>query len=270
MERTRIWDIPVRLFHWLLAGSFIGAFVIANVVGDDGAAFPIHMLLGGVMVFIVALRIVWGFVGSRWARFHSFPARPSELLDYARGIVAGEDNRYAGHNPGSGIAAFVMFALVFGLAGTGVMMSRGEVFEEIHEVLAWAMVAVVAVHVAGIALHTIRHRENIALSMVDGKKQAPSGAAIRSARPVAGLLFLVLTGFWTAGLIDGYDRQASQITLPVTGHTIQLGEADEHDDKALNGFGRYVHRAEHLVAERWRSVWAHAVPLTVLWPDSPD
>lgn len=235
MKRVLIWDLPTRLFHWLLAGSFLGAFAIANVVDDESALFSVHMLLGGVMVFMVLLRIIWGVVGSRWSRFSSFAKRPGELLAYLKGVVTGTDRRYTGHNPGSSIAALTMFALIGGLAATGVLMSRGEVFEELHEVFAWSMVAVVGVHVAGIVWHTIRHRENIALSMVDGRKQADPSGAIRSTRPVAGLLFLVLTGFWTAGLVNGYDASRQQITIPLTGTTLTVGEGDEdgesgHDD----------------------------------------
>lgn len=65
MKRILVWDLPTRLFHWLLAASFIAAFTIANVVDDDSATFVVHMLLGAVMSAMVVQRVLWGVVGSR-------------------------------------------------------------------------------------------------------------------------------------------------------------------------------------------------------------
>jgi len=239
MRRTLVWDLPVRLFHWALAGSFVGAFAIAHLVDDESAAFAVHMLLGGVMAFMVLLRAVWGVVGTRWARFRSFVVRPRELLAYLRGALAGGGRRYTGHNPGSSIAALLMFAIVLGLAATGVMMGNGggEAVEEVHELLAWAMVAVIGAHVAGIAWHTLRHRENIALSMVDGRKEAEPSGAIRSARPGAALAFVALTALWTAGLVGGYDGASGRLTLPLTGQTLNVGEGEEHEGEGRGAYG---------------------------------
>lgn len=231
MKRILVWDLPVRLFHWILVGSFVSAFVIANVADDESPVFAIHMLMGGVAAFGVVLRVVWGFAGTRWARFSAFAASPRELFAYLRGTVRGGEKRYTGHNPGSGVAALVMFALILGLAATGVLMGGGGgAFEEVHEVLAWSMVAVVGAHLAGIAWYTFRHRENIARSMVDGRKAADPSGAIPTARPVVGLVFLLLTGLWAAGLVRGYDSASGRLTLPLTGQTLQVGEGAAHGE----------------------------------------
>lgn len=231
MKRILVWDLPVRLFHWTLAGSFAAAFALANLADDESGAFALHMLLGGVLGFMVLLRIAWGFAGSRWARFSAFVVSPKALFAYLRGALAGGGRRYTGHNPGTSLAALLMFALILGLGVTGVLMGNGggEVFEEIHEVLAWAMVAVIVVHVAGVAWHTLRHRENIAMSMVDGRKEAAPAGAIASARPVAALAFVVLTALWTAGLVGGYDAARGEVTLPLLGQTLRVGEGEEHE-----------------------------------------
>ena len=227
MDRILTWDIPTRLFHWLFAGSFVGAFVIAEVAGDDSAAFPLHMLLGGVLALLVVLRVVWGLVGSRWARFGSFAFGPGAVLDYLRGALTGTAPRYAGHNPGTAWAVGAMLAIGLGLAVTGAMMGTGgEVFEELHELLAWSMVAVVVGHLAGLALHTVRHRENIGLSMVTGRKLGAPADAIPRAHAFAGLALLGLTGAWAYGLVDGYDAATGSVTLPVIGTTLQLGESE--------------------------------------------
>lgn len=245
MKHILVWDIPIRLFHWILAGSFVVAFAIPNLFDDESAVFAVHMLLGGVMAFMVLLRIVWGFVGTRWARFTSFVANPKELVAYLGEAFAGRGKRYTGHNPGSSLAALLMFVFILGLAGTGIMMGNGggEVFKELHEILAWSMVAVIGAHIVGIVAHTIRHRENIAMSMVDGRKEAAPSSAIPSASPVVGLVFLVLTGLWATSLISGYDAATGEVTLPLIGQTLQVGEGEGHDE---SGYDREEHdREEH-------------------------
>lgn len=244
MKRILVWDLPVRLFHWLLAASFVGAFAAANLADDESTVFALHMLLGGVMAFMVVLRIVWGFIGSRWVRFSTFVTNPKELVDYVSGALTGSGRRYTGHNPGSSLAALLMFALILGLAGTGVWMGNGggRAFEEIHELLAWAMVVVVGAHLVGIAWHTLRHREYIAVSMIDGRKEAEPAGAIPSARPVAALLFVLLVGLWAAGLVRGYDAARGRVTLPLIGQTLQVGEGAEHEGR---GYGAREGYREH-------------------------
>lgn len=228
MKRVLVWDLPTRLFHWAFAGGFLAAFAIAELTDDDGGLFPMHMLVGLVLVFMVLLRAIWGLVGSRWARFGAFPTRPAELFRYLRDAIVGGARRYAGHNPGSAWAALGMLALVVGLGVTGLAMGRGnEAAEELHEVFAWGTVALVVAHLAGIALHTIRHKEVVAFSMVDGRKEAEPAAAIPSARPVAGVAFLALTGAWAGAVFSNYDAATGEVAL--LGTTLQLGEAEEHE-----------------------------------------
>lgn len=239
MKRILVWDLPVRVFHWLLAGSFVGAFLIANVVDDESSLFAVHMWLGGIMVAMVLMRLIWGLLGTRYARFRSFAqAGPRALWGYVRGTLKGEGEgeRHVGHNPGSSLAAYLIFALVLGLGITGAFMSSGgEAFEEVHEVLAWLLLGTVVVHVAGIVWHTVRHRENIARSMVDGRKVGDSEAAIPSARPVVALVFLAVTGLWAGGLYAGYDGATNTVRLPLIGQSLQLGEDEEHEEHEYGG-----------------------------------
>lgn len=232
MQRILVWDIPTRLFHWLLAGAFVGAFGIATLLGDDSGLFPVHMLLGGVMAFMVVLRVIWGFVGSRWARFATFAFGPAAVARYLKDSTGGETRRYAGHNPGASWAIFAMLALSLGLAATGLLMSTGgELVEELHEILAWSMVAVVGVHLAGIAVHTLRHRENIAASIVTGRKLGAPTDAIQGAHALVGVVFLGLTGAWGYGLVRNYDAATNQVRLPVTGQVISLGEGEGGEEE---------------------------------------
>ncbi|MBK7777844.1 MAG: cytochrome b/b6 domain-containing protein [Sandaracinaceae bacterium] len=100
MKRILVWDLPTRLFHWLLAGSFVAAFAIANVVDDDSSTFVVHMLLGAVMGLLVVLRVVWGFIGSRYARFGSFAFGPSDVIAYVKGHRQRGGKTLPGAQPG--------------------------------------------------------------------------------------------------------------------------------------------------------------------------
>jgi cytochrome b len=208
-----------------LAVGFLTAFGIAQFGGDDSSLFPFHGLLGLVLGFMWLLRIIWGFVGTKHARFESFAYRPGEVLRYLKDALIGRARRYAGHNPGSSAAALAMFVLLPGIVATGLLMGSGmEWVEDLHQLLAYAMIAVVLVHILGLALHTSRHRENIALSMVNGLQAGDPRDAIRSARPLVGVAFLLLTGLWAGGLYRNYDPGTGQTVLPVVGSTVQLTE----------------------------------------------
>lgn len=241
MHRVPIWDLPTRLFHWLLAGGFIAAAIISLALGEDGPLFPYHAIIGLAMAFMVLLRIIWGVVGTRYARFGSFIFGPGALIEYLRSsIVGGGGKRYTGHNPASAFAIFAILALMLAMAVTGFMMGRGnDGIKDVHEVLAWVTVGVVAVHVLGVALHTLRHRENITRSMIDGQKHAEPSAAITSARPMVAVAFLVVVGAWTLGLIRNYNPATQSTTLPLAGTALQLGE---NENEERSGEGR---REEH-------------------------
>lgn len=227
--RQRVWDLPTRLFHWMLAGSFLSAFTIALALGERSPVFPIHALLGLVAVLLVGFRLVWGLVGSRWSRFGAFAW--GGLFGYLREAVAGAPDRWVGHNPATSWLAVVMFACVVGLGATGIAMGRGyDQAREAHELLAWTLVGAAAFHVAGIVLHTIRHRDAIALGMVDGRKEvAGTGAAIPSSRPLAGFALLALVGAWAFALARGLDPASHRLTVPGVG-TLEIGEAGGDDD----------------------------------------
>lgn len=119
MRGTLIWDLPTRLFHWLFAAGFIAAAVIALGLGDDSPLFPYHGIIGLMLGLMVGLRLVWGIVGSRHARFRSLAHGPRAVGGYMLGVVTGRGVRHPGHNPASAYAALAMFAIMVGLAVTG-------------------------------------------------------------------------------------------------------------------------------------------------------
>lgn len=227
MARQLVWDVPTRLFHWLFAAGFTAAAVVAFLVGDDSPLFPYHAVIGLVLALLVSLRVVWGLVGSRYARFSSFAYGPQAVVGYMYDMLQRGTRRYVGHNPGSAYAIFAMLALMGGIAVTGIMLGRGdETVKEIHEVLAYAMVAVVIAHVLGVALHMVRHRDNIVASMVHGRKAADPAAAIPSSHPTAAVVLLIVIGAWSIGLVRNLDPATQTTTLPIIGTVLQLGEAE--------------------------------------------
>lgn len=243
-RRILVWDLPTRLFHWLLAAGVLGAFAIGKLVEDEQPTFAWHMLLGATAAFLVVLRIIWGLVGSRYARFGSFTFGPRAILDYFRSLLSKDARSFVGHNPGSSVAIFAMLLLTVGAAVTGALMgSGGEALEELHEVFANALIIVAGAHVAGVLLHTLRHRENLTGSMIAGTKVGDEADAIHSSHPLVGLGFVALTALWAVGLANGYDAQAGTVRLPVLGTTLTIGEGGEGEGTGERE--RHERRGEH-------------------------
>lgn len=234
MRSALVYDIPTRIFHWMFSGLFLMSFIIAKTVDDEAVAFSYHMLAGLLLGGLVLWRLVWGVVGSRHARFSGFQLNPFDLKDYMWGILSGSRKRWAGHNPASSWAAITMFLLALGLAATGYLMATGnkEAFEDIHEFMANAFIVVVALHVAGVIFHSVRHQDGIAFSMIDGKKEPVlEGGDIPSARGFAAVLLLALVVSGSIYLVRSFDPQ--QRTIHLLGQTLQMGDpkqAAETDD----------------------------------------
>ena len=115
--------------------------------------------------------------------------------------------QYVGHNPGSSYGIFAMLILLGMAVVTGLMMSGGnEAAEELHAASSYALVAVVAVHLIGVVWYSVRHRENITLSMITGTKAGEPDDAIPSSRPIAALVFVAVVGIVTVGLFQNFDR----------------------------------------------------------------
>lgn len=232
MKRELVYDLPTRIFHWMFAGLFLTAFVIAKTVDDESGVFSYHMLAGLVLSFLVIFRIVYGIWGTKHARFSGFALNPKELFSYFKGILSGSKTKWAGHNPASSWAAILMITLAAGLGLTGYLMTSGpekEIFEDVHELLANGLIVVAVLHIAGIVLHTLRHKEAIGLSMIDGKKSdIATGDMISSSRAKLAILLVGLLAAFSFYLNHNYDANAG--TLQLLGTTLQLGEKDHRDN----------------------------------------
>ena len=168
--RVFVWDLPVRAFHWALVASFAGAYWLS----ESERLRNIHVNLGYVVLGLVAFRLVWGFIGTPYARFRSFLFTPRDVLDYLRGLFTGTGKRYLGHNPAGSFAIWAILGLAALTGMTGYATYNelgGDVVEEVHEVLANSWLWVVGIHVAGVLLSSLLHRENLVASMITGYKR---------------------------------------------------------------------------------------------------
>lgn len=195
-----VWDLPIRMFHWLLALSFAGAFI----TGDSERWRDLHVMLGYTVAGLIAFRLVWGLVGTRYARFSAFAFGPRRVLAYLRSLARREPEHYLGHNPAGSWAIFAMLALGLLTALTGYAVYQeigGEWVEELHEAFANAMLALVIVHVAAVLLSSLLHRENLVGAMLSGYKSGQPSESIGRPRRIAGALLLGgVLAFWAGSL----------------------------------------------------------------------
>lgn len=235
MKKQLIYDLPMRIFHWFFAGLFITAFMIAKTVDDESALFAYHMLAGFLLGFTVLLRLLWGMIGTTHSRFTAFALHPKDLWAYFSGILSGNKRRWPGHNPASSWATLVMFTLALGLGITGYLMAQGqkERFEDLHELMANGFLVVVLLHVAGVALHALRHQDGIIMTMIDGsKKDLSVNESISNAKPGVALLFVALVLVFAGYLATNFDSQ--NMTLNFFGETLQLGENEGTESTKLH------------------------------------
>ena len=178
----RIWDLPVRVFHWMLVLTFAGAFVTA----ESERVRDVHVALGYAFAGLVAFRLAWGIVGSRHARFASFLRGPRAVMRYLASLVTRAPEHHDGHNPAGGWAIVAMLALgaVIAASGYAIYADAGpHVIEELHEGAAEAMLALVVLHVIAVIASSVLHRENLVAAMITGDKPAPRGRRGSHANP---------------------------------------------------------------------------------------
>lgn len=195
----RVWDPLVRVFHWSLVAVFALAWLTAE--GDE----TWHEWAGYAAAGLIGIRLVWGLVGPRYARFAQFVRSPKATLCYLRAMIGGREPRYIGHNPAGAAMIVALLVTMSATAFTGWLMAEpariamlpelpqivapafadsddygegrarregGGAVKEAHEVLANLMLALVLVHVAGIGFASWRTRENLPRAMVTGQKRA--------------------------------------------------------------------------------------------------
>lgn len=194
-QKILVWDAPTRLFHWLMVLCFAGAWLTS----EGNRLLGVHLTLGYTMVALVGWRVLWGVLGTRYARFANFVRGPQAIGAHLRDMLRPAVSHPVGHNPLGAVSIVLMLTLTLLLVASGWIYFSGgpRLLKDMHEGSAALMLAVVGVHVAGVVFASLMQRENLARSMVNGRKRGQPADAIRwSWWPLAVLLLGAVLSFW--------------------------------------------------------------------------
>jgi cytochrome b len=188
VKSIRVWDLPVRLFHWLLVLSIIGLFVTQELGGNW---MEWHKRLGFFVLGLVLFRLMWGVVGNQHARFLSFVRGPSAVLAYMRNIKNPSAKRYLGHNPMGALSVIAFLVVITFQAATGlfadddIMMSGpyanavskeiSDLLTKIHKLNSNVIIGLVVLHLAAIGFYFFIKRDNLVKPMITGEKSGADG-----------------------------------------------------------------------------------------------
>ena len=190
MSKKLIWDLPIRIVHWLLTVLIFGSWYTVSVTGNMEA----HMLIGQTILCLLIFRVVWGFVGTRYAKFSSFVFGPRAIIAYARTILSRSGGGYAGHNPLGFLAVFAMLLLIGIQVTTGLFATDGDFYEgplnnlvsgrtgreitDIHYANFNVLAIMIGIHIAAIVFYLLYKRENLIWPMFTGTKTGDALEAI--------------------------------------------------------------------------------------------
>ncbi len=165
-RRVRVWDPFVRVSHWSL--------LVASIVvwGSAEEQAWLHEQTGYFILALIGLRVLWGLIGSRHARFSDFLYGPEQTLAYMKRLGAGRPQSYLGHNPAGGWMVVALLCAMLAAGASGVLMGTGdpEFWEDLHEGFANLTLFLVVVHVGGVLLSSMLHEENLIRAMWTGVK----------------------------------------------------------------------------------------------------
>jgi len=199
-NEVKVWDIFIRVFHW----GLVFLFIVAYLTGDDENIW--HIYFGYAIGILISLRFLWGFIGSKYARFSNFVYSPSSVVAYIKSMLLLSPKRYLGHNPAGGymvLALLLMLSIttftglkVYAVEGHGPLAgdinislistavaddededhsegkeSEEELWEEVHEASAKLTVILVFLHIFGVIVSGRLHNENLVKAMINGKKK---------------------------------------------------------------------------------------------------
>jgi cytochrome b len=165
-----VWDPLVRIGHWTLAACVAAAWFTRS------GGHEWHERFGYAALAVVVLRVAWGFAGPRNARFSAFVHPPASTLGYARLVLAAREPRHAGHNPLGGWMIVALLVMVTAVSLSGWLYTTDAYWgvkwvAELHEALTDVLLGLIALHLAGVALASYRHRENLIAAMIHGRKR---------------------------------------------------------------------------------------------------
>jgi len=183
LTQIKVWDPLVRFFHW----SLVSAFIIAFITEDD--FLTIHSWAGYLILGLLIIRIIWGFVGSRYARFSDFVYSTENIKQFLKDTLALKAKRYIGHNPAGGAMVILLMLSLLITTTSGILVLGaeehagpvahwfsetagfwGSALEGLHEFFANFTLLLVFIHVAGVVVESLIHKENLISAMLTGYK----------------------------------------------------------------------------------------------------
>jgi cytochrome b len=169
--KIKVWDPLVRIGHW----SLVAGIALAWITHEAGA---VHEWLGYFVLAVVAVRIVWGLIGTRYARFVQFIYSPLHTVAYGKQILTHREPRHIGHNPLGGWMIVALLVSIVLVGASGWLYTTDQFWgvkwvEEVHEALANMMLVLIGLHVGGVIFSSLRHGENLVVAMINGRKRAP-------------------------------------------------------------------------------------------------
>ncbi len=197
-----VWDIPTRVFHWLLVICFAGAWLTS----ESERLQMIHYAFGYSACVLVLFRLIWGVVGTRYARFTQFLKGPAEMMKHAKGLLSSHLHSTVGHNPVGGIVmvGLMLLILLIGLTGYfSVKEFLGDLMGEAHEAIASLALAVAVIHIAAAIIMSVIQKENLVKAMVTGKKRGLPEQAIRFPQYLIGLLLILGSSYCFYMILTG-------------------------------------------------------------------
>lgn len=188
-QPVRVWDLPTRLFHWLLAFAVISLVITGRIGGE---ALVWHFRLGSVVLGLLIFRLVWGLIGGHWSRFTSFLYGPGTVMRYLRGQHAHHEHLEVGHNPLGSFSVFALLGFLIAQVATGLVAddeiaSQGPLNKYVSGKTAgiathwhkdygqWILITLVALHIIAVLYYLLRHRNNLIAPMIVGDKRLSAG-----------------------------------------------------------------------------------------------
>ncbi len=239
-RKVRVWDLPTRIFHW----SLLALILVAWFTGEEeGAAAQIHRYAGEAIAGLIVFRVLWGFIGGERSRFADFAAGPSAIAAHVRDLFSAQPKRHLGHNPLGGVAVFLLLTVVAAIVFTG-LFSGGEdasgpfagawglEFSEVHEVLFRVLQGLVAVHLLGVLVESLKAKDALVPAMITGSKvrrEDEPGVDAKRASLVALLVALSAGALSSAWLIAQPPANAGVSDRGFSAEH-QRGEWREEDD----------------------------------------
>lgn len=195
-KRVLVWDTPTRVFHWLQVLSFSAAYLTAF----SERTRNYHVAVGYILLGLLVFRLLWGIVGTRYARFRSFLFTPKEIVVYLLAMFKGKPAHYLGHNPAGSVTVWLLLGLGLFVTVSGVLALQDDASDrviDLHGLSTNVMLGVIALHLAGVLMSSLLHRENLPGAMFNGLKSTATEKGIRNSYHWLGLLMVAaVIIFW--------------------------------------------------------------------------